>query len=1414
MSYGIKEGMKYLNIYGVDIDEKGILYLNGMTALVTYDGVEFRDFVIEEAGGKGRIYSIKAIDQGAYVLTEDNLYFFTNDKFEFLMENTARLRTIVIQKKQRNEVIYLGNDKEFYEFNLQKKTLKLLFKDEMIDHIQVYEDHFIYHNNMEIKAWNGTSVELIHSAKLGVIRVIRYKGGKLYWWEGMHLCVQGGNGDIERYYFETDAEEIKQIRRFTELFIDRDGWIWSASLADAGMILFHDGEFEIISSKHGISSLWASEIIEDRYGVLWFALIETGLSKLVNKVIYSYWFDEIIMGIRKVEKDEVLVFSQNNLFLFSESRQNIKLRSLFPLQELRELLKNDELLDVKEGIKNDYWLLCRLSIIHYSDGKLVKYAIQEEYKEYHFVTIVINDNGDVLLGSVDGKGIFGFDGRKFFKEDEYAFFDGRDITAMLIEGSTMYVGIRGGLFRYNNGKVEDLCKNWNLPLRTYHSFFRDSRNRLWVGSYAYGAYVVENDRVVRHYDITNELPGNSANTFVEDDKANVWIGTNGGLVCVTPEDAAHTISHKDGLGVGSVIYNGLYSTQSGTVWAGIDNAVNFVRYDKIPRLHLPLQIFWRTAKVKDQLLDVAALKSLSYKDNDVYLDFFANNYYDEHSNRYSFRLLPVDSHWSGWGAHNYIRFSHISDGEYILEAKARDIWLNESEPVKVPLHILPPPWKTWYAYAGYIIIVLGSLAGYVRYRTAAQKRALRQKERELEQQQLLNERLRQIDKLKDEFLANTSHELRTPLTGIIGIVESLLDGAAGAVSATLRSNLSLIASSGRRLARLVDDILDFSKLKTKNIELNKKPVDMKSLTDVVFLNSKPLIKDKAVQLKNDIPEGMPFVEGDEDRLQQIMFNLVGNAIKFTHTGIISVSAGKSDHMVEISVTDSGIGIPAEKLTDIFKSFEQVDASTAREYGGTGLGLAITKQLVELHGGSIQVESEPGKGSRFSFTVPVSSAAAEEIAPESEQLEPVSKVQLDTEAEQIADVIVKSDGKLKILVVDDEPVNLQVLINQLSLQNYTVITAVNGMEALDLFSKGLQPDIVLLDIMMPKMTGYEVCLKIRESYPYYELPVIMLTAKNQVGDLIEGFASGANDYIAKPFSKSELIARIKTHLNLAKINIAYGRFVPHEFLKYLQKESIIDVQLGDHVQMDMTIFLSDIRSFTTLSEAMTPQENFNFINSYLNRVSPVIKKNGGFIDKYIGDSVMALFPHRTENALIASIEMMKELALYNQHRQASGYAQISIGIGLHTGTLMLGTIGDKDRMDSTVISDAVNLASRIEGLNKFYDTAILMSEKSLKTLQDPSHYNYRFLGRIKVKGKAEPVSVVEILDGYSEQVRELKLKNKAEFESGLDCFYKKEFAEASVFFNNALKIHPEDTAAQYYMRQAAKQMADWGMADRE
>ncbi len=305
----------------------------------------------------------------------------------------------------------------------------------------------------------------------------------------------------------------------------------------------------------------------------------------------------------------------------------------------------------------------------------------------------------------------------------------------------------------------------------------------------------------------------------------------------------------------------------------------------------------------------------------------------------------------------------------------------------------------------------------------------------------------------------------------------------------------------------------------------------------------------------------------------------------------------------------------------------------------------------------------------------------------------------------------------------------------------------------------------------------------------ELPSIEISNPSELEILADTFSVMANR-LKQSFDKQE------------RLNVSYRRFVPREFVEILRRD-ITEVELGDNVEQDkMSILFADIRSFTTLSEGMTAEDNFAFINAYLSRMEPLIAEQHGFIDKYIGDAIMALFGGSADDAVQAGIKMLETLAQYNQTRTTKDRKPIRIGIGINTGKLMLGTIGGRNRMDGTVISDEVNLASRLEGLTKRYGVSLLISEQTLQALQDREHYHYRFLGSVKVKGRMQVVDVYEIFDGDSQEILEQKSAGKATFEQAIRLYQSQDFLPAKTHFQEALRYYPDDQAALFYIERCA------------
>lgn len=421
----------------------------------------------------------------------------------------------------------------------------------------------------------------------------------------------------------------------------------------------------------------------------------------------------------------------------------------------------------------------------------------------------------------------------------------------------------------------------------------------------------------------------------------------------------------------------------------------------------------------------------------------------------------------------------------------------------------------------------------------------------------LSKELIQIDEMKDEFLMKSSHELRTPLNGIINMSESLIEGSEGVLKKEQLEAIISIHSVGQRLKRVVEDLLHADQLKNKSlIHLNPSPVNAYVVEDIIRELSYLIPTKHDVKIINKIPVNLPLLYIDEDKLKQVFFNLIYNAIKFTTHGEIIVSAKVQNGEMLISIKDTGEGIEKENLDKIFASFYQVHG---KESEGLGLGLGITKQIVEASGGQIWVTSEVDKGSTFTFTIPIANAKQlkEKIKNEyaaSGISDGPKNIEQPNNLTQFLNVPLKVEGRkpYTILVVDDDHTNLKVMIQCIRSMEYTVIVADTGEEAIQLLKKETI-DLMVLDLMMPSMSGLEVCEIVRQDYGLSELPIIILTAAGQPNDLVVSLKGGANDFLQKPVNMDELKVRIESLLLIKEssekaikneLNFLSAQITPH------------------------------------------------------------------------------------------------------------------------------------------------------------------------------------------------------------------------------------------------------------------------------
>lgn len=426
-----------------------------------------------------------------------------------------------------------------------------------------------------------------------------------------------------------------------------------------------------------------------------------------------------------------------------------------------------------------------------------------------------------------------------------------------------------------------------------------------------------------------------------------------------------------------------------------------------------------------------------------------------------------------------------------------------------------------------------------------------------------------------------------------------------------------------------------------------------------------------------------------------------------------------------------------------------------------------------------------------------------------------------------------EKKALILIVDDSATMRLLTSDSLQKAGFEIILAEDGESALSMLKKS-KPDAILLDVEMPGLNGFEVCTEIRKLSDYRYTPIMMVTGLEDYESINKAYMAGATDFTTKPINPNLIGYRvrymvrtsfyfqdlqiseqkvralndelIRKLLEIQQNAAAVARFVPQDFLKVLNREKIVDIKLGDCVEKVMSVLFLDIKSFTSIAEQLSPVEIFNLFNTLMSYFDPVIGRNSGFIDKYIGDAVMALF-NDADDALIAALEMLEALNVFNAKRKRDHLVPLEIGIGINTGNLIVGTVGFEDRMDCSVISDAVNIASRVESLTREFGIELLISEETYHQLKYKEKYHLRSLGVTYVRGKSLPITIYEVFNHNI--AKEVQLKNDSApiFIEALTHYEGKRFKVALSLMEQIIADNPHDAAALYFMQQCQLKIKD-------
>jgi signal transduction histidine kinase/ligand-binding sensor domain-containing protein/DNA-binding response OmpR family regulator len=848
------------------------------------------------------------------------------------------------------------------------------------------------------------------------------------------------------------------------------------------------------------------------------------------------------------------------------------------------------------------------------------------------------------------------------------------------DGKTLWVGTTDkGLYRVDIGTGE--VKRFSVDPRdrasTNEHNIQDLREDavepetfLWLATFGGGLYRF--DKVSEKFTSFTERSGLADNTTVSlefDKRGFLWVGTMKGISRFDPRTATvRNYDSRDGITNGEGNGHAILRTASGEIVLGTMRGVTIFHPDSVrDNPHIPPIVLTEIRIANRPVLPGGPNSPLektitetreivlSYLDNIISFEFAALDFVVPSKNQYAYKMEGFDNDWIYSGSVRSATYTNLDPGTYLFRVKGSNndgVW-NEHG-LSLSIVITPPWWKTSWAYVTYVI-GLGAIL-YLFYRVRMRRLVLAH---QVQLEHLEAEKMHELDRIKSRFFANISHEFRTPLTLILGPARQILEGSK---EEETKTKADLIHRSARKLNQLVSELLDIAKIEGGEMKLKARPTNMVSAVNDITLSFQPLAERKKIALtvRSDNSEVIAWME--REKLDKILSNVLSNAFKFTpEGGHVDVSlratprrgercnlttqeeiasslesTPRNDRVPEgfvtITVTDTGIGIPADQLDKIFDRFYQVDSGHTREHEGTGIGLSLTKELVELHKGRIEVESQEGKGSSFKLIFPLGRdhLKPEEICgEEAEEVHvPAERERVEVEDEPGTDARSSGGSALPTLLLVEDNADVRKYISMILEDHYRIIEAKNGEEGLDKACREI-PDLIISDIMMPKMDGFELCRRLKSDTRTSHIPLIMLTAKATIGDKISGLELGADDYIMKPFEASELKARIRNLLDqrkrLQKYFREHGLFGIEESdiasvdQKFLQKAAhVIQEHLSD-VSFGVEAFAEEMAVSRSLlfrkMEALVGEAPSELIKrTRLNKAAKLLEANAGNVSE--------------------------------------------------------------------------------------------------------------------------------------------------------------------------------------------------------
>ncbi|MEY4875299.1 MAG: hypothetical protein RL708_448, partial [Bacteroidota bacterium] len=857
-------------------------------------------------------------------------------------------------------------------------------------------------------------------------------------------------------------------------------------------------------------------ILEDKTGNLWIGTDNNGLLK------YSAAKHEVIRYSMKADKahkiisNEVYALTENKFMIYVGTRKGLSAinKETGEVVNVPDQKTNLDINTLTTDANGNVWI-----------GLMNNGFCRMDYTNWQFANYNDNENSGKQNANNDVKFIYpSKEGMVYLATDS---------------GLKKFNPITQTFSRYRFDR--------NIPTsitsNTVTALYEDKDLYLWIGTYNGGF-----NRFDPKKETFSRIPCSYMNENTEvysilpDGKNNLWLSSNVGIIKYEITSGNFLLFDKtDGTISNEYNAGAFFKNNKGEIYYGGINGITFFNPDSISNYKSEFKLAFNSVTTNNQLLPFKYDSlfnpsiTLSPEQYNFTVDFTAINFISSDKIQYAYKLVGSDKDWVYTGNRHFTIFNNLSPSTYYLKFKAsivEGIW--KESPYTLTIVIKPPFWRTWWFYSFILLVIIAFAYFIISIRL---KQTAHQKEEDV---------AKQSNKMKQQFLANMSHEIRTPMNSVIGFTELLSQTQ---LNAEQSNYLNAIKSSAENLLVIINDILDFSKIDSGKVELQKENVPIQKIIDKVhstlYLKAKEKDLKFVIEKLSDVPD---IIYCDEVRLYQILINLLNNAIKFTHEGKIGLQIMKlEDHdnqvKLQFKIYDTGVGIEKEQLPKIFNSFTQANMDTSKKYGGTGLGLAITKQLIELFDGKISVESEMGEGTTFHVEIPFEKKEESFSVVHKKETGIQPKMyrngKLTTGLDQTADnfsenVTITNQTeikKLNILLAEDNPFNQ--LLAKTVLNKYfpdAILTvANNGKQVLEFFEKGKNFDIILMDVQMPEMDGFETTVKIKENKAFANIPIIACTAGVTPPEVQQCFDSGMDDFLAKPFQPNDLVNKINFHI---------------------------------------------------------------------------------------------------------------------------------------------------------------------------------------------------------------------------------------------------------------------------------------------